>query len=400
MIAPGERNASAAVLYVDDERANRIVFEQSFGRAIPVITLASGEEALKRLEEGGIGVVVTDQRMPGMTGNKLLEQVRARHPDIVRIVITAYSDIDDILRAVNDGLVARYIVKPWERGELGDILRWALEVHAKGHEDSAVQARLIQVERLVTLGGLAAALFHDVAQPIGVAEINSARLGELVEGAPPLSSLTRTSGALTPREATGLRDLADEIGPIAADLTTSLSHARHLLEKIRMLARVPLSGEPRRVHPTGTLRFVAGACRSLAVRARAALDFGVPDDLPAIAMTSTELTQVAMNVVSNAIQAVEEGERSGGRVRVTTRADRDGLALEVEDDGPGIPAELMSKIGRPFVSTRPEGTGLGVAQCRRILEAVGGSFRIESTVGKGTRVFVRAPWAEPDGPTG
>jgi signal transduction histidine kinase len=100
-----------------------------------------------------------------------------------------------------------------------------------------------------------------------------------------------------------------------------------------------------------------------------------------------------MNVVSNGIQAVEKTVE--GRVVVTARAGAEGLLLTVEDNGPGIPAALMEKIGRPFFSTRAEGTGLGIAQCRRIVGGVGGTFRLESAEGKGTCVFVRVPWAPP-----
>ena len=122
-------------------------------------------------------MLVTDQRMPGMTGHELLEKTRALYPDVIRIVITAYGDVDPILRAVNDGLVARYLVKPWDRAELEQILAWGLEANALARRDSALQLRLMQTERLVTVGSIGASVVHDSRQqPIASMRLNAHRL--------------------------------------------------------------------------------------------------------------------------------------------------------------------------------------------------------------------------------
>ena len=75
-------------------------------------------EALEILESNDVAVIVTDMRMPTMSGEELLRVVKERWPQTIRMVVTAYSDIDPILRAINEGLVARYIIKPWVRTEL------------------------------------------------------------------------------------------------------------------------------------------------------------------------------------------------------------------------------------------------------------------------------------------
>jgi signal transduction histidine kinase len=157
--------------------------------------------------------------------------------------------------------------------------------------------------------------------------------------------------------------------------------------------RGPAPDEAKFVHATAALRFAASACRSIAVRSRATLTFEVPDQLPAVALRFSELVPLVVNVVSNAVHAVAGGDVPGGRVEVVVHADADSLVLEVRDDGPGIPPEVLAKIGRPFFSTRPEGTGLGVGQSRRIVEAAQGALRIESAPGQGTRVVVRIPRA-------
>src|SRR5512132_3409866 len=105
------------VLYVDDEKANRIVFEQSVTE-FNVISASDGPQALEVMAQQDVAVLVTDMRMPEMSGEELLRIAKERNPQTIRMVVTAYADVDPILRAINEGLVARYIVKPWQRTEL------------------------------------------------------------------------------------------------------------------------------------------------------------------------------------------------------------------------------------------------------------------------------------------
>src|SRR5688572_16950163 len=157
---------SKLVLYVDDERANRVVFEQSLGDEFDVMCVGDAASALAVMGQREVAVLVTDMRMPEMTGEELLRIAKERHPRTIRMVITAYSDIDPILRAINEGLVARYIIKPWERNELVQILRWACEAYAFTHDSAELHHRLLQTEKLATLGNIAGALVHDLKTPL------------------------------------------------------------------------------------------------------------------------------------------------------------------------------------------------------------------------------------------
>ena len=143
------------ILYVDDERANRIVLEQSMKTEFKIITAADGDTALNLLAEQDIAVLITDMRMPAMQGDELLRIVKERHPQVIRMVMTAHQDIGPILRAINEGLVARYIIKPWDRAELVQVLRWACEAWSFGRDSAALHRRLMETERLATLGRIA-----------------------------------------------------------------------------------------------------------------------------------------------------------------------------------------------------------------------------------------------------
>ena len=106
------------ILYIDDEEQNLISFKAVFRRDYQIFTALSGEEAIEILKEEDIHLIIADQRMPGMTGVEFLEKIIPEYPDIVRIVLTGYSDVDAIIQAINKGQVFRYISKPWDETEL------------------------------------------------------------------------------------------------------------------------------------------------------------------------------------------------------------------------------------------------------------------------------------------
>jgi two-component system response regulator HupR/HoxA len=118
-----------ALLLVDDEEPVLALVPQLFRGEMPVLTARSGEEALARLAEREVGVVIADQRMPGMSGTDFLAHVAEEKPDIVRIVLTAYAEAENLLEAINTGRVYQFIVKPWENRELVQIVRRAMEIY-------------------------------------------------------------------------------------------------------------------------------------------------------------------------------------------------------------------------------------------------------------------------------
>lgn len=109
-----------AILFVDDEEQALKYFRKLFEDDFKVLTALSAEDAGTTLEEQGeeIGVVVSDHRMPGASGVSLLEQVKRKYPEIVRILTTAYSGLENAVAAVNEGGAFRYVTKPWNLDEL------------------------------------------------------------------------------------------------------------------------------------------------------------------------------------------------------------------------------------------------------------------------------------------
>lgn len=126
-----ESSRGRGILYIDDEEKSLKYFRLAFGQKFDIYIAPSGPAGMEVLRENAdkIGIVISDQRMPDMLGAEVLENVRNRYPHIVRILATAYSDLDDAIQAVNRGHIYQYVVKPWEVPELEMVLRRAVDYH-------------------------------------------------------------------------------------------------------------------------------------------------------------------------------------------------------------------------------------------------------------------------------
>ncbi len=139
----GQR-ALRPILFVDDEEHNLTVFEAAFDDDYQVYTADSAPDALKLLAEHEIHVVITDQRMPGMTGVQLLQELVDNYPQAVRIVLTAYSDIEVVIQAINVGRVYQYVTKPWDEDDFKIIIDHALEDYDLRQSNERLLAELNQ----------------------------------------------------------------------------------------------------------------------------------------------------------------------------------------------------------------------------------------------------------------
>jgi two-component system probable response regulator PhcQ len=151
-----------SILYVDDEPQALKYFEKAFSRDFRIRTAPSAAEAWKIIQSDGddIGVLITDQRMPAQSGVDLLERVRTHRPSVVRILTTAYSDLNSAIEAVNAGGAFRYVTKPWELAELKGVLLRAMEFFlVKQERDRLLSEKLSVLQRLLVMDrvrGLAA----------------------------------------------------------------------------------------------------------------------------------------------------------------------------------------------------------------------------------------------------
>jgi two-component system, NtrC family, sensor kinase len=281
------------------------------------------------------------------------------------------------------------------------LLREMAESERRAHEALKVtQSRLVQAEKLAGLGQMVAGVAHEINNPLAFVSNNVAvlqrDLAELVEI---LGLYERGEDALAEVDV----DLVDEIRDRRerVDLDYTLANLPRLLDRTRDgLGRIQQIVKDLRVFArldegilnevdlnegvSSTITIVQGHAKKKRVQIEK--DLG---ELPAMTCYGAKLNQVVMNLVMNAIDACPEG----GTVTVRTRAEEDGVRLDVIDTGTGIDPEIRERIFDPFFTTKPVGvgTGLGLSISYGIVQDHGGKIEVESSPGKGSRFTVRLP---------
>jgi DNA-binding NtrC family response regulator len=146
------------IMVVDDEPANLRLLERLFRNDYEVITAESGNEALYLLSQNDAALLITDQRMPGMTGVELLKRTATVRPHMVRLILTGYTDVETLVEAINSGLVYQYVTKPWNNDELRLTVSRALEhyeIKKARHElemsNQRLTSRLQNIREISTL---------------------------------------------------------------------------------------------------------------------------------------------------------------------------------------------------------------------------------------------------------
>src|SRR2546428_1003835 len=168
-----------AILYVDDEEKSLKYFARAFADQFHIFTAPTAQGGLTLLEEhkDEIGLLMTDQRMPGEKGVWLLEKARQLRPRIIRIRATAYSDMNAAVAAVNTGAIYKYVTKPWDPPQLEATLKRGLEFFIVQRERDqllrekmSVLHNMMIADRIVSLGLLAAGLSHHIRNSLVAVE--------------------------------------------------------------------------------------------------------------------------------------------------------------------------------------------------------------------------------------
>ncbi len=130
------------ILFVDDEENNLISFKANFRLKYNVLIATSGDEGLKILDEKLVDIIITDQRMPGMTGVEFLGKALENHPDPMRILLTGFADMNAVIDAVNKGKIFHYLTKPWNETELDETIQRACKVYLENKEMKTMNEKL------------------------------------------------------------------------------------------------------------------------------------------------------------------------------------------------------------------------------------------------------------------
>lgn len=373
-----------AILVVDDEPASVRAIRRTLGGDYQVLTAAGGDEALHILEAQPVSVLLTDNRMPGMSGAELLARCRSGFPDVVRIVLTGYADVDTVVDAINQGEVYHYLTKPWAPRDLLLAIRRAIgHFEARRERERLVQALHAACTRAQRAAEDKARLLATAAHELGTPLHLVMNAVHLLAGVPELRG-NRWLGVAE----RGVDWLARSLAQM------------HTAVQLRE-QRIRLACEPTDV-ASGLAAVLADLRRALGGRQ---LAVGLEAEPGLTAWGDPQwLRSVWIALLSNAVRFTADG----GAVRVAGRRARCGVAVDVTDTGIGMAPEQLAVAFEPFSAAAGDlllhssgrfdfgarGMGLGLFIARAIVERHGGTIHIESACGHGTRVAV---WLPADG---
>lgn len=262
------------------------------------------------------------------------------------------------------------------------------------------QLQMMQTEKMASLGQMVAGVAHEINTPLGFSrsnvEIVRERLGELGEVFDRfVAQAANGSAALDPETAGRARQLQEEgcrqeVDELLAATGEGLEQISALVKSLRDFSRLDRSKNDRVDLNQGiddVLRIVNNTLRQC--HAQVHRDYG---ELPLVECAPSQINQVLLNLIVNAAQALPE---QGGNIAIQTRLNGRFAEVCVEDDGRGIPADLLPRIFDPFVTTKDvgQGTGLGLSIAYQIVQDHGGALTVESTPGTGTCFFLSLPVA-------
>lgn len=254
-------------------------------------------------------------------------------------------------------------------GELDGILARDLS------EERLVQADLLVADRMMSIGALAAGVAHDINNPLsyvlGNLDFLSGELEALLEGVEP--------------------ELAKDLSEAVHESKEGADRVRRIISDLRAFARSD-AGVSR---PLDVVRVVDSAVNMafVEIRHRARLDKRL-EPTPPVEANEARLGQVVLNLLLNSVHAMRAGAQDRNVIRVRTYTNERGAAcIEVSDNGPGIPPEIVGRIFDPFFTTKPRGTGtgLGLAMAHGVVSELGGHVAVESKLGEGTTLLVEIP---------
>ncbi len=361
-------------------------------RVLGATRAAQGLEIMKREK---VDIVMTDQRMPEMTGVEFLKHLREAYPDTTRLLFTAYADIEAVTDAINQGSVYRYISKPWEPHELLEVLRQAVEYHDLLTERKQLLQQLQEKNRQLETANVELSRANDLKK--GFIRVASHELRT------PLTIVL------------GLSDLALRLPHITLQARQWLERiyagSLRLNERVDLMIKLLMADRFDRpltlqdVDLTRLLRDAAADVATFIEQRKQVLAVDLSDSLGTFQLEPDKLHDAIVQLLMNAVKFTPDG----GRIRLAARRLPDGGgAIAVTDTGVGMDAASLARVFDPFftrfdVSRHSSGVfefecrglGLGLSVVKAFVEMHGGEVKVASELGKGSTFTIILPAPSP-----
>ncbi|MBX9680192.1 MAG: hybrid sensor histidine kinase/response regulator [Gemmataceae bacterium] len=354
-----------------------------------VLGATRASEGLKIVANEPVQVVMSDQRMPEMTGVEFLRCLRNRHPEVIRLLFTAYSDWNAVIDAINEGHVYRYIAKPWQPDELKAVMRQAcdyydlhadrrrllMEVQQSNRQLEAANAELRQANELKRVFIRVAS--HELRTPLTI-----------ISG---LSELAANAPADAPPEWMGQIHAASQRLNRQIDSMATLLHAE----------RFDRTPSPKDTAVAELLRVSAHEVRSFVEQRGQHLWCDGEAEAGWVRVEPDKIRDAIVQLLMNAIKFTPDG----GTIRLQARRDEwGGTEIEISDNGIGIDSVSQTHLFEPFFTRMDasrhrsgtfefnrRGMGLGLATAKAFVEMHGGTIKMRSAPGEGSTFTIVLP---------
>jgi two-component system probable response regulator PhcQ len=379
-----------AILYVDDEEKSLKYFARAFEEQFRILTATNAQDGLKLFEQhqDEIGLLMTDQRMPGEKGTWLLERARQIRPRIVRILATAFSDMDAAIAAVNTGAIYKYVTKPWDPPLLETTLKRGLEFFIVQRERDqllkekmSVLHNIMITDRVISLGLLAAGLSHHVRNSLVAVktflDLAPARLKE---------------------ENIDINNLQnpDFWKGYYQSVQGQIEKINHMLKDLWSVSEQSVTEFEDKVCLGEVVRDVVASQKNGLAAKKLRVENRIPDDLPTLTVNRAKFQRMFELLLKDEIVCLPSGSvitLSASRKNNDLPPDNPGIEVTIQDNGPGLPQEALRTVFDPFAlrTDSPLEYGINLMAVYFIVHHHGGRIEAQSVEGQGTTFRILLP---------
>lgn len=402
---------STEILVVDDEENVLHVLKRVLEETYVVYTATNGQDGLEILKQNpNIALILSDQRMPNMSGTEFLNRSIGIKPECVRIILTGYTDVRDLIESINAGRVFQYLTKPFEPDDLRIAVKRGIDYYVKSKELEIAHAdlkaaydhlknakeQLARTEKMSMLGQLMGSISHEIRNPINNIG-NSVRLirfdWDIVKdillaidsASQKYPEIKKIFASLV--EKFNIRNSVNDFDAALQIIGHSCELVTEIIEDLRGFSRLD-DAEFVRMDIHGAIERALSLLRP---KFKHQVEFVKEfSPIPPIMGLSGPVSQVVINIINNAAQAAFDKK---GVVKIKTEETNGFAKVSVIDNGVGIPPENMNRLFEPGFTTKndEEGTGLGLTISYEIMQKHKGKIEVVSAVGKGSTFTLYFP---------
>jgi len=376
-----------AILYVDDEESNLRIFKNTFRKEYNVHTATLAEVGIEILKNEKIDIIISDQRMPGMTGVEFFEYTLKEYPHLNRILITGYTDFSAIKNAINNAKIYQYVQKPWRENDLSNTIKEALKIYELENENKKLLADLkeaydrikIEKENSEESNRLKSVFLSNLSHEIRT----------------PMNGIIGFSGFLKDETLTFEKRL--EFVDVIVRSSEQLLKIIEDIVEISKLQTKQIKVKKSKFNVTTFFEDIYAICKTQIGDKNISLNLKnkITNNKNVIIADETKLHKITSNLVENALRYTNEGF-----VDISYSIEDSKLIVEVTDSGIGIDADMHDEIFERFrqederASKEYGGLGLGLAIVKENLEILEGTINVKSEKGKGSSFTFKIPIEE------